>query len=755
MKKLVAMRAGAALLLAAALGFGVTPVVLWANDAEVAKAPTDVTEIHHAQDRGDDAIGSEQVLPNTDAEDGAVDVPVASEDVSSAQIQLQSDAQAAAEGPAIQALAFDGIELSHESVVLGQTVVVTPLVSGEGADGLLYNYVWNYEGAWDDWSSTVKEAGAQTPDDSWEFTPTRVGRYELYVDVVFPDGTAVTREAELTVRRNWGLDGLSVAVDNEPYAIAAPLGSSLTISCDLSEGSVLSGLTYNFGWRFGDDWSEWDSTMKSGTAISTSSWSFTPTKAGTYHLFADVIDADGSKQTVEKTVIVGLAYAATGIDLSATSVEVGSSVDVSAALPSGLAGLTYNYVWCFNGGWDEWSSTVKETGEYTAESPWTFTPAKRGTYVLYVDVAAQDGTSLTLSTTLNVNNGWDFAGVVLDKTSPQVVHTPLTVTSQVSGERTDVLEYNYVWSRDNWTEWSSTVKETGGRTSETSFTFTPTRSGRYTFYVDVVDTRSGETVTKQAEIQINARWTLKGLNLSYSSPMRPYAQVTMTPVIEGDSSGLQFNYVWEGDNWYVWDSDLKGGSYSTARSKTVTIGNGGTYSFYVDVVDEYGEKQTAQVLNIRARYAADTINRIEASLASQSPYNGAKFEDALLAAGGTLCNNRRGWWCATYLWWGFQQNNALDLWGTSGIQSDPEWLANEFRGMGRFYNGVAGVQRGDILFSYWAPWRGGQWITHASYVTNVTAATVTVLEGNMGYSSVWHTYSLWDSHLRGYARPAY
>ena len=174
------------------------------------------------------------------------------------------------------------------------------------------------------------------------------------------------------------------------------------------------------------------------------------------------------------------------------------------------------------------------------------------------------------------------------------------------------------------------------------------------------------------------------------------------------------------------------------------------------MVDQYGEKQTAQVTGIRARYSADIINRIANTMASGNPLNGTTYENALINAGGTLCNGRRGWWCANFIWWAFRQNGALDLWGTGNhLQVDPEYLANEYRSMGRFTNGTGGLQRGDILFFYWVPWRGGQWISHAAYVSSVTASTVTVLEGNMGYSSVYHTYSRWDSHIRGYARPAY
>lgn len=652
---------------------------------------------------------------------------------------------------------YNSLTISKATVNLGESVTVTPKVSGTDASFARFNYVWTYGSDWSEWSSTVKQTGAQTKDTFWTFTPSRAGTYHLYVDAVNSRGQTVTKELSLKVVSNWSIKSLSVTVENKS-GVTVQLGKPVNMSFVLNEGSNLTGLTYNFGWRFGDGWSEWTSTMKNGPASSTNQFTFTPTKTGKYNLFADVIGTDGTKKTVQAYINVVLPYSYKGVNAAPSSITIGSSVTVKPSVTGDLTGVKYNYVWCYNGGWDLWSSTAKETGSDTTSNSWTFTPSKSGTYVLYVDVVAPGGAvRQTLSTRITVNSDWNYSGVSLDKKSPQYKGTTITVKPSVSGPRIGELQYNYVWLRNNnWNDWSSTVKETGKRTSSTSWTFTPTRSGTYTLFVDVYDTKTGQVTTKQATVVINSRWKLKGLNLSYSSPMRPKSEVTMTPVIEGDSTGLQFNYVWEGDGWYVWDSDLKNGSYTTAKSKTIRISDGGVYSFYVDVVDQYGEKQTARVTGIRARYSVDIINRIANTMASGNPLNGTTYENALINAGGTLCNGRRGWWCANFIWWAFRQNGALDLWGTGNhLQVDPEYLANEYRSMGRFTNGTGGLQRGDILFFYWVPWRGGQWISHAAYVSSVTASTVTVLEGNMGYRSVYHTYSRWDSHIRGYARPAY
>ena len=61
------------------------------------------------------------------------------------------------------------------------------------------------------------------------------------------------------------------------------------------------------------------------------------------------------------------------------------------------------------------------------------------------------------------------------------------------------MRYNYVWSRDNWDSWNSTLRHSGDYTSETSVTYTiSSLGGIFDFYVDVVDER-GEKETVGVE----------------------------------------------------------------------------------------------------------------------------------------------------------------------------------------------------------------------------------------------------------------
>ncbi|MBM6943548.1 CHAP domain-containing protein [Collinsella intestinalis] len=578
----------------------------------------------------------------------------------------------------------------------------------------------------------------------------------LYVDAIKTDGTLETKSCALSVSAEWSAASLSVSVYEDDHANTVLYGQELQISVVFSEDSNLTGMQYNFGWQFGDGWGDWFSLAKDSEVSSDNSFSFIPDRTGTYTVFADAIGTDGRRETVSTKIHVIFPFSISGAVAEQRNLLIGQETCFAPIYTGDLSTAQLNYVWSYDGSWSDgnWSSTLIETGNYTNDASFIFTPPKYGEYDLYLDVVYPDGSTETFSTSVSVSSGWSTSGITIDKETPQYVNTELIISANVMGERSRNVLYNYVVQR-NGNEWSSTLMDTGDYTEEPVWSFIPEKSGDYVFYIDVVDKNTGQQVTINRSFRINKTWHLERLDLSFDSPMRPYSNVTMKPVISGDTTGLRFNYVWQGDNWYVWDSNLKHGDYSNQSSATVTISNGGTYGFYIDVIDQNGEIERAEVAGIRARYAYDIINRIEGTIARQSSLDGTYVENKVLEAGGYLCNNRRGYWCGALVWYGFYENGFLDLWGSSHMQVDPEYLANEFRAMGRYYNGTTGIQRGDIIFFYWTPWRGSQYITHVAYVTGVSGSTVTVAEGNMGYSSIYHTYSLWSSNIRGFARPAY
>ncbi len=70
-------------------------------------------------------------------------------------------------------------------------------------------------------------------------------------------------------------------------------------------------------------------------------------------------------------------FASDSVSLSSESVQVGSEVSYSANTNSDSSGLTYSYAWSYEGGWDLWGSTIKDTGAMTSAPSGSFTPSFR------------------------------------------------------------------------------------------------------------------------------------------------------------------------------------------------------------------------------------------------------------------------------------------------------------------------------------------------------------------------------------------
>ena len=304
-----------------------------------------------------------------------------------------------------------GINVSTTEAYVGETVTYSPKLMGVG-ENLTYNYVWA-KPDWSSWGSTVKDTGSMTSSASGTFTPTKPGTYWLFVDVCSNGASKTTRMVTVNVKSGYGYRGVKVTTDM-PVA-----GDAVTFSANVV--GQTSALKYNYVWSYEGSWAkgDWGSTVLStGSDTSSTTGSFTPAKAGTYTLYVDVVSPDGSRETKSTTVKVaaGSSYAYNGVKVKTPSPVSGDTLTFSADVSGDDTGLTYNYVWSYEGSWakGEWGSTVLSTGSDTSETTGSFTPAKAGTYTLYVDVVSPDGTRETKSTTVEVGVPTPILG------SPQV-----------------------------------------------------------------------------------------------------------------------------------------------------------------------------------------------------------------------------------------------------------------------------------------------------------------------------------------------
>lgn len=402
---------------------------------------------------------------------------------------------------------LDGIDIPS-SVVAGD-VTLRAKTTGD-LEGATYNYVWRYGNTWKKgfWDSSVNQSKdkGNTTQTSWTFRLTRPGTYYLCIDVVSRDG--VKRTAKATVRVTapvWSCAGIGVAggasaaSDGDGYVLRA--GQSAEISTKLSGDT--EGCTFNYVWRRGDGWKEWDSTVRrTHEQTSETSWNFSPAKVGTYHIAIDVRDRAGVTKTYRTTVrVTDGDWSVTGVS-APTYATVGSTVSFAAKVTGQPAGATYNYVWRLGNGWREWDSTVKRTHGQTTATTGSFKPTKPGTYNLHVDVRSRYDRQLGASGVVKV---WGVTGVNARLSGQKIVWRANLGIDVPASEK---VTYNYVWRYENsWGagNWGSTVKQTGSNTSATSCTLdiksaSGGREGMYTLSVDVFDKNGNKVGTKSTKV---------------------------------------------------------------------------------------------------------------------------------------------------------------------------------------------------------------------------------------------------------------
>ncbi|SFX47994.1 hypothetical protein SAMN04487823_1071, partial [Olsenella sp. kh2p3] len=401
--------------------------------------------------------------------------------------------------------------------------------------------------------------------------------------------------AESAVAPGWSFSGVELS------SSSVTSGEAVTVTPQVT--GDLGGATYNYVWQRNGSWAEgeWGSTVLSsgsGTADPSATLSSEVSRPGSYTVYVDVTDRSGEKRTMSATLeVASPEWSFTGVSLSATRVTSGEAVKVTPQVTGDLGGAAYNYVWSYEGGWDLWGSTARDTGKGTSEATGTLTLTRPGTYTVYVDVTDRSGQTRTMSATLEVTPpSWSFTGVELSAdrvTSGE----PVTVTPQVTGDL-DGAEYNYVWQRNgSWAqgEWGSTVLSSGSGTSDASSTLSSevSRPGSYTVYVDVTD-RSGQTRTMSATLEVTPpEWSFTGVELS-SSRVRVDEPVTVTPQVSGDLAGATYNYVWSyGGGWDLWGSTVRDtGKGTSEASSELSLYRPGRYVLYVDVTDRSGRTRT-------------------------------------------------------------------------------------------------------------------------------------------------------------------
>lgn len=181
--------------------------------------------------------------------------------------------------------------------------------------------------------------------------------------------------------------------------------------------------------------------------------------------------------------------------------------------------------------------------------------------------------------TPTVSSDWFIESVTTDLNSPQQINSDVKYTVNMGGtQNTDVLEYKYVWMKNDWKQWG-VIKEFS---NDNTCNWTPSEKGDYKIYIDVKDA-NGKKANKICDYKITkAIWDFRNITSDVSFPQKPNQNITFTANAEGNTKNLQYKFVWMKDNWKDWGvissfSDLNSCSYSFDKA--------GEYYVYADIYD--------------------------------------------------------------------------------------------------------------------------------------------------------------------------
>ncbi len=638
-----------------------------------------------------------------------------------------------------------GINVSASVARVGVPVTVSAAFGEGDAQGCTYNYVWA-KADWSEWGSTVRDQGGYTADASWEFCPTQTGSYILAVDVV-RDGKVQTFSTTIEVKSAWNATGLVVKASS-PSA-----GSPFEVAVAFGDGSVTEGLSYNYVWMK-NNWASWGSTKKDGLEVHDSSRSYTLQSPGTYTLYVDVTDAAGKSVTLSCDVKVGVA----GYGLN-VSLEDGAAV-MTPAVPAGAEGLKFNYVWQLNGSWadGDWGSTVLQTGDPTADTTWSVPLTRSGTYTLYLDVIGPDGLITTVSRTVNSDGSATFSDISASSESGSfTVGSQIDVSLSASNAEPGRYKYNVVWAREDWSAWASTITETGTYSTTAELKFVPTKPGKYLLYVDVVDTKTGETKTLSSSVDVSLGWSVTGLDVSYAGVLTPTSTVVLKPQVQGDATGLTYNYVWQGNGWSNWNSTVRqtGSSSTSAMGSVALNGAAGFYGFYVDVTDEFGNTVTYGPQTLYASYKTTPVERIYEVASTQfGGFSPEPFESAVLAMGAPLCYGETGYFCGAFVWWSMTQAGYGDKYCDGNVIVEPRLALRYYEARGLYDPDIRNVRAGDIVLMRFTRNTDEYPADHIAYCLWADSDGYMVMEANNGPCGA--RYYRYDHYASaGFARVLY
>ena len=259
-----------------------------------------------------------------------------------------------------------------------------------------------------------------------------------------------------------------------------------------------------------------------------------------------------------------------------------AGITINLTINDSATGRMYKIVWQRNGSWDDgdWG-VLREPGTEKTGIEWK--PNKPGTYTFYLDWSEDSfKTSETTTCDYSLTENYSYKKAVSSPAQSALVGQPIALSADVSGNTAN-LKYKFVWVYNgSWATGNWGVVQAMGPTN--SATYTPTKQGTYTFYVDVQDS-TGNISTQAVSVRVGKLGLecVQGSKVAYAKGMSLNLNALKSPgLYEKFKFVWSYNGSWADGNWGV-IQDM-----STADTAVWKPKKAGNYVLYLDAMDSTG-----------------------------------------------------------------------------------------------------------------------------------------------------------------------
>ena len=378
---------------------------------------------------------------------------------------------------------------------------------------------------------------------TWTFTPSSLGSYEVYVQVMDNAGFGtISNVANITVN-----NVPSVAILPYP-SVVMDLSQSQSFNSTVSDGTS----PYSYQWYL-------NGTQINGAT--SSNWTFTPALAGSYSIYAIATDSAGVQAISNTTTVTVNGALSASISPSSANLDVNQSELFSLTVANGTS--PYSYQWYLNG--------ALVPGATSAT--WPFTPASAGSYTVYLCATDAVSAVATSNTTTVIANDPPYASISPESSTLDVGGQSQLFTSAVFN---GTLPYTYQWYLDG----SAVLNATSS-----SWTFTPTTNDTYTVYLNVTDNVGVTSISNTTTVIVNGPLSASVLP-NPSVDMDVGQSQTFNSTVSGGTGIYSYQ-------WYV-NGVPQSGATTTAYTFTPPLPDS-NIQVYVMVTDSIGTEATCNV----------------------------------------------------------------------------------------------------------------------------------------------------------------